>query len=372
MSLSQQLAEVKDRIDILVADEIRTGDAAEGEYIMALNQLLAKLYIDASTLCSEQKNQGACASIDPGVCTWTPGTFHIGGKCTAGTSSKPASSTTRVEEALQDYVGPEIRRLEARRKSDGRLEPADQKRLLHLKTLDTQLREAESSSKKYDHRLKELDHAIQEVEDQLEACRSDLRTCGPTEKRRLDRHKKKLVEDRRRHMETWTQKLKTYAPTVLKALVVLGGVATAGWGASILFNSIGTMPGLWDVADKARHFASGGYAAGKKLVKYLKGEKEEETNNNSWGTVVTVGSMLAPFVLSDIRCKYDITPITHGPDVRLYRFKYKKKFRRHYGYDRGYHIGVLAQEVQSYYPDCTVDIDGLLHVDYVRLARILL
>lgn len=78
-------------------------------------------------------------------------------------------------------------------------------------------------------------------------------------------------------------------------------------------------------------------------------------------TLAGVGTMaagLAPYVMSDIRSKEDITPIgTLFDGQTIYRYRYK-------GWNDAFHIGLLAQEVEKVVPAAVATFDGVKYVEY--------
>ncbi len=75
-----------------------------------------------------------------------------------------------------------------------------------------------------------------------------------------------------------------------------------------------------------------------------------------------LGGTLGPWLAaSDVRVKEDISLLgkTNGGH-NLYRFKY-------IGHE-GYHIGVMAQEIENAIPDAVVEIGGVKHVDYSKVS----
>lgn len=78
--------------------------------------------------------------------------------------------------------------------------------------------------------------------------------------------------------------------------------------------------------------------------------------------------------VSDVRAKKDITTLDHGLDVieklRPVTFKWREPFNKTRG--DGVEIGMIAQEVKHYAPECVgQNDDGLLYVDYCKIIPIL-
>lgn len=74
---------------------------------------------------------------------------------------------------------------------------------------------------------------------------------------------------------------------------------------------------------------------------------------------------LAPLLMSDERTKEDIEPIgiLNDGSSNIYRFKYKGDPSRRT------HIGLLAQEVESFAPDAVKEIGGIKFVNYERATE---
>jgi hypothetical protein len=75
------------------------------------------------------------------------------------------------------------------------------------------------------------------------------------------------------------------------------------------------------------------------------------------GEAIGAGVLLA----SDERVKQNIS---EGPPGGWKEFEYKPET----GLPPGRRIGVIAQEIEDEYPDCVVEVNGIKHVNYARLA----
>ena len=76
------------------------------------------------------------------------------------------------------------------------------------------------------------------------------------------------------------------------------------------------------------------------------------------------GGMMAR---SDERLKEDITYHEKVDGVGIYSFRWKKFARDAFGLHNRREFGVLAQDVQTVYPDAVSDMDGWKAVDYAKL-----
>jgi hypothetical protein len=82
------------------------------------------------------------------------------------------------------------------------------------------------------------------------------------------------------------------------------------------------------------------------------------------GVMSGVGVMNHGPTPSDIRIK-DVVQVLIPGKIPLIAFKYKDSKK----YSPGIKIGVIAQDVENYYPELVHEIDGIKHVDYAGLSQ---
>jgi len=172
-----------------------------------------------------------------------------------------------------------------------------------------------------------------------------------------------------------------------------------------VYNAYGGMPAQGNAATSLALGATGqGTAAGQGIVGNIGGlstasNQAAGTSMSGWGQVGTLGvqkynadvgayaadqqaqgqmaaglgsalgSAAALYKISDIRVKQDIVLVGKlNNGFPLYLFQYKPEFRDEGGH--GFHIGVMAQDVEQIIPDAvSVHADGYKMVDYGKVLN---
>lgn len=84
--------------------------------------------------------------------------------------------------------------------------------------------------------------------------------------------------------------------------------------------------------------------------------------------IPVIGNVLGSLFSSDERLKDNITPLADGP-VGLFAWTWKHIKEIPEQLRGSWSIGVIAQEVQQKFPECVVERDGFLAVDYSKLSQ---
>ena len=364
----EQIRRVRDALDAVVAESLWTGGGGDDVYQEQLHQTLAKLLLDMVKLCEEQRGRQGCMSV--GGCVWTAGRLY-GGTCAAAAVGSMHGLTTmgRVQKVLLD-IGPEIQRLRHLRRKEGLSGAEEERRLRYLEGLEKQALAVEEASSGLSAELVMQDRLIREAQEDVKACESNPSGCGGTVERwERENRLKVYMQERRDMVETWGGKMKRYAPEIAKVVALVALLGVGKW--TLVAGSV-FLDALRSTMQTAVQVSLGGF--GGMLgwsIGALVGDGKTTTKAVGLGLGGMVGVGLAAWLMaSDSRLKKNIVPLTVRPGPNLYRFKYRQKARRLYGYDSGYQIGVVAQEVELYYPECVVrSREGYLMVDYACLVR---
>ena len=380
---------VRDKIDSLVAHALSTGDDSDFGYQTALQQLLGKLLVEAGTRCAEYKKKGDCAEAEDEYCKWVPGRFYVfGGTCVAKESKEDSkggpSAQSRMQRAIQNMEA-ELRTLRARKRR-GELGNVDHDRMEYLENTLKQVQDVDKDAKKANEKLKDLTKEIKRIEGRIEACDESPKTCNQKQREKLEAERSAKVAERRQHVDGfWSTFAKKHAG---KLLVGMSIVVAAVLGLLLLphvnefMGNADQLLGRSVSAFKTGTFTVAGAAVGFTLGSFIPIGGHVVGGALGAGAGLTVDIVTKMFGLlsasdipgSDVRLMRRVVPVTSGPGIRLYRFRYRKEARRAYGYPRGYHVGVLAQDVRQYHPDCVFEVKDevggyFLEVDYMCLAR---
>jgi len=92
---------------------------------------------------------------------------------------------------------------------------------------------------------------------------------------------------------------------------------------------------------------------------------QQAVNDAKTQQYVQAGTQAA-MMLSDINTKKNIRKIGEKNGINIYEFEYKPEYKQ----PEGKHIGVIAQEVE-YIPNAVKEINGLKHVDYSVINKLI-
>lgn len=95
----------------------------------------------------------------------------------------------------------------------------------------------------------------------------------------------------------------------------------------------------------------------------LQAAQINNANRIGWGDLLAAGAEAAPdsIAISDIRVKENLEKLDTIDGINIYKFDYINGAKNQ--------VGVIAQEMQEKCPECVVQKDGYLAVDYSKLPQ---
>jgi hypothetical protein len=155
-------------------------------------------------------------------------------------------------------------------------------------------------------------------------------------------------------------------------------LGATGQGTAAGQNIVGNIGGLSSTSNQAAQTSMGGWGQVGTLgvQKYnadvgLYTAQQRAESESASGLGGAIGSLGSAYIMrgSDIRIKQDIVQVGRLDNgFPLYAFQYKPEFRNECGH--GFHIGVMAQDVEQIIPDAvSVHADGYKMVDYGKVLN---